>query len=57
MIAGSLMVPSRQRLVMRLFDLSSGRCVRASSCAVPAEDQEVIGWLAGVGGWVGGWVG
>ncbi|KAL4448863.1 hypothetical protein ABPG77_007580 [Micractinium sp. CCAP 211/92] len=39
LLAGSLMIPSQNRLIMRLFDVSSGRCLRASSCVVPEEDN------------------
>ncbi|KAL4422825.1 hypothetical protein ABPG75_009022 [Micractinium tetrahymenae] len=39
LLAGSLMIPSQNRLIMRLFDVSSGRCLRASSCNVPEEDN------------------
>ncbi|PRW32830.1 hypothetical protein C2E21_8028 [Chlorella sorokiniana] len=39
MIAGSLMVPSQNKLLLRLFDLGTGRCLRASSCDLPQEDQ------------------
>lgn len=41
LVAGSLMVPSQGRLLMRLFDLATGRCLRASSCALPIDDGGV----------------
>ncbi|KAL4857432.1 Queuine tRNA-ribosyltransferase accessory subunit 2 [Chlorella vulgaris] len=38
LVAGSLMVPSQGRLIMRLFDLASGRCLRATSCAMLGDE-------------------
>ncbi len=41
LIAGSLMVPSQGRVIMRLFDLATGRCLRATSCVVHNQDNLV----------------
>ena len=50
LVAGSLMIPSRGKLLMRLFDLATGRCLRASCCDVPPPNlpMEVGGTGAAV---------
>lgn len=57
-MAGSLMVPSQGRLIMRLFDLASGRCLRATSCAMPGDEPvSLLEWLVGCGAMTSGRVG
>lgn len=34
---------AQNKLLLRLFDLGTGRCLRASSCDLPQEDQPVRG--------------
>ena len=68
LVAGSLMIPSRGKLLMRLFDLATGRCLRASCCDVPPPNlpMEVRGGDVAVrcsadavqcsAGWLAGWL-
>jgi hypothetical protein len=52
------MVPSQGRLIMRLFDLASGRCLRATSCAMPGDEPvSLLEWLVGCGAMTSGRVG
>ena len=40
-----LLLFAQNKLLLRLFDLGTGRCLRASSCDLPQEDQPVRGLL------------
>jgi hypothetical protein len=43
LVAASLMVPSQGRLVVRLFDLATGACLRASALDLHADEAAVCG--------------